>query len=253
MKTIIIIYLNNICIIAIQAHIFYEDLTFEVINKINNIPFRHDIFITTISENKKVYIEQILKKYSHADNYIIDVVENRGRDVLPFIIQMKNHIKKYKYICHIHSKKTMKYPLTGNLWRRYLYNNLLGSKDIISEILSDFENNDKLGLIFPKIYYKLLLFFNCEISKSNIKKMNYLIKQIYPHVKIIDRITEFPAGNMFWGRISAIYQIFNINIEKKFPKEFGQLDFTIMHAIERIWAYLTKLNGYYYRNIFKHS
>ena len=246
------LYENNK--VAIQVHIFYVDLIKDIISKINNIPVKFSLFISTTSKEKKNIIEKYIKKNSCKllYNYEILVLENKGRDVLPLIIQLKKIYHKYRFICHIHTKKSL-HSKMGDEWRNYLFNNLLGSKDIISEILTDFENNDKLGLIFPKIYYKLLLFFNCEISKSNIKKMNYLIKQIYPHVKIIDRITEFPAGNMFWGRISAIYQIFNINIEKKFPKEFGQLDFTIMHAIERIWAYLTKLNGYYYRNIFKHS
>ena len=250
------LYLNNICIIAIQAHIFYEDLTLEIINKINNIPFRHDLFITTISENKKVYIEQILKEYSHADNYIIDVVENKGRDVLPFIIQMKNHIKKYKYICHIHSKKTMKYPQTGNLWRRYLYNNLLGSKDIISEIIHDFEIKENLGFIFPDTYYNTIKgvknfeSIDFKYNKENINYINYVFEQMFRKFKFGEKLI-FPSGDMFWARIDAIHQIFKIKFTNKFPKELGQLNKTIMHAIERIWLYLVKLNGYYYKVIFK--
>ena len=61
---------------------------------------------------------------------------------------------------------------------------------------------------------------------------------------------EFPAGNMFWAKIQAIYQIFNIKI--LYPKELNQTNDTIMHGIERIWLYLVKLNGYYYKTIFKH-
>ena len=250
------LYLNNICIIAIQAHIFYEDLTFEVINKINNIPFRHDLFITTISESKKVYIEQIIKEYSHANNYIIDVVENRGRDVLPFIIQMKNHFKKYKYVCHIHSKKTMKYPRTGNLWRHYLYNNLLGNKDIISEIIHDFEIKENLGFVFPDTYYNTIKAvknfesIDFKYHKENINYINYVFEQMFRKFKFGKKLI-FPSGDMFWARIDAIHQIFKIKFTNKFPEELGQLNKTIMHAIERIWLYLVKLNGYYYKVIFK--
>ena len=32
----------------------------------------------------------------------IDIFENKGRDVLPFLNQLENKIKKYKYICHIY-------------------------------------------------------------------------------------------------------------------------------------------------------
>ena len=54
---------------------------------------------------------------------------------------------------------------------------------------------------------------------------------------------------MFWARIKAIYQIFNLRLE--FPDELGQTNETIMHAIERIWLYIVKLNGYSYKTIFK--
>ena len=56
---------------------------------------------------------------------------------------------------------------------------------------------------------------------------------------------------MFWAKVSAIHQIFRIRFKKKFPKELNQTNETIMHGIERIWLYLVKLNGYYYKTIFK--
>ena len=57
---------------------------------------------------------------------------------------------------------------------------------------------------------------------------------------------------MFWAKVNAIYQIFGIRFKKIFPKELNQINGTIMHGIERIWLYLVKLNGYYYKIIFKH-
>ena len=88
-----ILNLNDKCIIAIQAHVFYEDLIFEVINKTNNIPIKFDLFISTISFIKKKRIEKYVKEYSKANNYEIKIIENRGRDILPFITQMKFKIK----------------------------------------------------------------------------------------------------------------------------------------------------------------
>ena len=44
---------NNICFlintsqIAVQAHIYYENLINEVIEKVNNIPVKYDLYITT--------------------------------------------------------------------------------------------------------------------------------------------------------------------------------------------------------------
>ena len=250
------LYLKNICIIAIQAHIFFEDITYEIINKTNNIPVQFDLYVTTVSESKKLYIEQIIQKYSNASKYTINIVENKGRDVLPFITQMKNHYKKYKYICHIHTKKTQKFPITGNLWRKYLYNNLLGSKEIISEILYDFEINDNLGFVFPDTYYNIIKgvkdfeSINFKHHIENIEYINFVAERMLKNRKIGNRLI-FPSGDMFWAKIDSIHQIFEIKFIKMFPKEIGQLNKTIMHAIERIWLYLVKLNGYFFKTLFK--
>ena len=250
------LYLKNICVIAIQAHIFFEDITYEIINKTNNIPVQFDLYVTTVSESKKLYIEQIIQKYSNANKYTINIVENKGRDVLPFITQMKNHYKKYKYICHIHTKKTQKFPITGNLWRKYLYNNLLGSKEIISEILYDFEINDNLGFAFPDTYYNIIKgvkdfeSINFKHHIENIEYINFVAERMLKNRKIGNRLI-FPSGDMFWAKIDSIHQIFEIKFIKMFPKEIGQLNKTIMHAIERIWLYLVKLNGYFFKTLFK--
>ena len=236
-------------IIAIQAHIFYIDLLNEIIDKINNIPVKFDLFISTDSLYKKNNIQNYIKEYSKASNIDIKIIENKGRDVLPLLIQMRNVIKNYKYLCHIHTKKTM-YTNIGDDWRNYLLENLLGNEKIISEILSDFENNEKLGFIFPENYYKVFFQFGIQFINRNNKSI--IIHLLNFHKFRIGKKLEFPAGNMFWARVNAIYQIFNGKYENNLPIEIGQKDGTIMHGIERIWIYLVKLNGYYYNKIFKH-
>ena len=238
-------------LIAIQVHIFFIDLLEEIMDKINNMPVKFDLYITTTSENNKNIIEKYAKLKTKVNNYEILVVENRGRDVLPFILQMNRIYKNYKYFCHIHSKKTESDPIYGINWRHYLYDNLLGSEEIISEILYKFESSEKMGIIFPDIHFSVLR-FAYQISKNNLKFMNYLIKETFPGYKF-DTIQEFPAGNMFWGRVSAVYQIFEKldYISSYCPKERKQKDHTIMHAIERIWLVIAQFNGYKYTTILR--
>ena len=237
------------CQVAIQAHIFYKDLIVDIINKINNIPIKFDLFISTNSIEIKNIIKEYIAQNSRANHCEIIILNNKGRDVLPFLIQLKNNIKKYKYICHIHSKKSKTSPEIGFAWRNYLYQNLLGSERIVSEILSDFENNDKLGFIFPDTFYDIIIHKQI-LTKKTLKYMKFLLKRIFPKYKIGTKL-DFPAGNMFWAKTNSIYQIFEIDIEKMFDKENDQTNDTIMHGIERIWLYLVKLNGYYYKTIFK--
>ena len=168
---------------------------------------------------------------------------------------MKNVYKRYKYICHIHTKKSNHKSLLGANWRNYIYSNLIGNEIIVSEILFNFEQNKKLGFIFPEIYYDIIKDvydfdnINFPLNKPNKKYMNYLLNKIFRKFKIGEKL-DFPAGNMFWAKTKAIYQIFNVRL--RYPKELNQTNETIMHGIERIWLYLVKLNGYYYKIIFKH-
>ena len=241
--------LQNKCKVAIQAHIFYDDLIFDIINKTNNMPTLFDLYISTTSNETKDIIIEYVKKYSKATKYEIITINNKGRDVLPLLTQLKENIKRYKYICHLHSKKSKTSPDIGISWRNYLFNNLLGNLEIVSEILSDFENIDKLGFLFPETFCEVIK-HSLKLTKKNKKYMNYIIKKLFNNYKIGNQLF-FPAGNMFWARTKAIYQIFEFNFNRMFDKEKDQVNDTIMHGIERIWLYLVKLNGYYYKTIFK--
>ena len=245
---------NKKTLIALQIHVFYEDLLDEILKKINLIPLKYDLYISTTSEEKKVFIKKCLMK-STANKYEIQIFENQGRDVFPLIKQMKGKIKGYKYICHIHTKKSVHKKGLGTNWREYIYENLIGNKEIISEILYDFETYEKLGFIFPEAYYDIIKGLkdfeniNLALHIHNKKYITFLLKKIFGKYKFDEKIV-FPVGNMFWAKTKAIYQIFNLRL--KFPKELNQDNKTIMHAIERIWIYLVKLNGFYYKTIFKH-
>ena len=243
-------YLKSNIFVLIQVHVYYTDLIGEIINKTNNIPVPYDLYITTNSKDKKNIIEYYVKINSNANKYEILIIDNKGRDVIPFLIQLKNVIFKYKYLCHIHTKKHKRKTKLGNYWRQYMYENLLGNKNIIKQILSDFESHRNLGIIYPEHFYKIIK-FTTIITKKDLYYINKIFDILFPKIKNRpNNINNFPAGNMFWARTSAIYQIFNEQIIKLCPKELGQGDGTILHAIERFWIYLVKINGYYYKTIF---
>ena len=235
--------------ILIQAHIFYTELLQEILNKTNNIPIPFDLFITTDNEEKKVYIENYLKNLSKSNKFEILITQNKGRDVIPCLIQLKDILMKYKYFCHIHTKKHGPNKKLGKYWQNYLYENLLGNEYIINRILSDFENHNKLGIIFPEPF-----FFNIKKAYLHNYQNYYYLHKIFD-ILFPDRdiwagnIITFPVGNMFWARTKAVYQIFNNKIIQLAPEENGAVDNTIIHAIERIWIYLVKLNGFYYKSI----
>ena len=192
---------------------------------------------------------------SNHNRYEIKLFKNIGRDIYPFLTQMRSHFKYYKYICHLHTKKSIHKQLLGSNWSQYLYNNLIGKIEIISDIIYDFEYNKKIGIIFPEPYYEIIRDvdgfdnINFPLHKTNKNLMNDILNIIF-HKYVVGQKLIFPVGNMFWARTKAIYQIFKIKL--KYPKELNQTNGTIMHAIERLWVYLVKLNGYDYKIIFRH-
>jgi len=241
--------LMNNCLLAVQAHIFYIDLLNEIINKINNIPVKFDLYISTNTRKKVELIKTYTNKYSKANNVYVKFFENKGRDILPFLIQMGEVIHKYKYLCHLHSKKTWYSPKLGKNWRIYLFNNLLGTSEIISQILSDFENYDKLGFIFPQNYYENLK-YTMFVNPKDKEKMKYLFSKFIPGYTFSDKFFDFPAGDMFWARIKAIYQIFQIDLRHDIPNEKGPKN--ILYAIERFWLFIVKNNGYSYKKYYNY-
>ena len=241
--------LYNSCKISVQVHLYYEDLIEDIINKTNNIPVKFDLYITITSLEIKDELEKFIKIFSKANYYEILIVKNIGRDVLPFLNQIKTKFKFYKYICHIHTKKSLTAPEIGNLWRNYLYNNLLGNSTIVSEILHDFEKIENLGFIFPETFYGIIKHFYI-LTEETKNWMNFIADKILQNYKI-GELVNFPAGNMFWAKIGAISQIFTYDFSKYFPNEDNQTNDTIMHGIERIWLYLVKSNNFFYKVIFK--
>jgi lipopolysaccharide biosynthesis protein len=64
-------------------------------------------------------------------------------------------------------------------------------------------------------------------------------------ITLPDDITVFPACSMFWYRPEALAKLTSHSWNKTdFPEETGQIDGTIMHALERMLCFYTQQQGY---------
>lgn len=226
--------------ICLQIHIFYLDLLENIVTEINKIPYAFDCYISTDSTDKAEYIRNYFKSHSNDVNVIVEIYDNKGRDVYPLIAQMSKYVTKYKFICHMHTKKS-KIDIFGDNWREYLFGSLFGSKENIENILKNLEMNKGLGIVFPKPFQNLENAIhwglNKELAENVLQKLDIDIK--LPVNNIV-----FPVGNMFWARVDAVLPIFTNTLANNFPNEKGQADGTIAHAIERLWVYTAEYNGY---------
>lgn len=237
-------YFNDKTEIAVQAHIFYTDLAEEIIGELNKIPYKFDCYISTDTEEKAKMLQDIFQKLSKAENVYVEVFANRGRDMLPFVSQISKVLDKYKYICHIHSKKTLTNTV-GEEWRKYLFKNLFGSKENIVGIFDIFENTNT-GIIFPETFHAMITAVDWGSNFDNTEK---LLEKINIDIMLPENHLIFPVGNMFWAKTSAVRQIFeNCASAEDYALEAGQVDGTTAHAIERLWVYVAEYNGYTYTN-----
>ena len=233
--------------VAIHAHVFYEDLIGEIINNTNNMPVKYDLYISTDTYEKKQIIEKYVKENSKARYYEVMVFKNKGRDMLPLLHQMKFRVGSYKYLCHIHTIKANNTNF-GEAWRKYLLKNLLGSSDIISEILSMFETTKEIGFIYPDIFYKTVK-LPFILNRNSTPYMNFFLNKMFPGHKI-SKDFKFPIGNMFWARIKAVNQAFDFKYVSMMDKNQPE-DWNISsYGNEVMWLYIVKLNGYFFRTVF---
>lgn len=231
--------------IAVHIHMFYLETLNETIENLNKIPFKFDCFISTDTCEKADFIKSEFSSRCNCKKLIVEVLENRGRDVAPFIVQMSSRIDEYDYIGHFHSKMTVKAD-HGNDWREYIFRNMFGSEDFIKTLFKTLEDDSKLGIIFPVTFPPLE--YQAEWG-GNLRLVKRLLTALDVNVSL-PQDPIFPVGNMFWAKTEAVRQMFKIGLRlEDFPKESGQVNQTIAHAIERSWVYLAEEYGFHHKSI----
>lgn len=234
--------------IALVMHMYFPDLISECLEYANSMPKYADIYITTNTEEKKELIEKVFNVLPN--NVDIRVVPNRGRDVGPFLIESKDYIYQYDYICHTHDKKVSQVkPLSiGKSFSNKCFENTLSSLEYVDNIISLFEQNSRLGMVMPPPPNHSDYFFtlgkewgeNYEITCDLAKKLN--IKSPMSEKKEL----VCPIGSAFWARPEALRKIFDYpwNYDE-LPEEPVEADGTVLNAVERIYSYAAQDMGYY--------
>ncbi|MCL2864029.1 MAG: rhamnan synthesis F family protein [Lachnospiraceae bacterium] len=229
--------------IAIQIHMYFLDVIDEITAVLKTIPYPFDCFVTTDTEEKKLKIAEQFGVVCVDGVLQIDVFENRGRDVGPFLQQLSSRIGQYKYIAHLHTKKSCHTDF-GDDWRRYLFKNMFDSKENVAAILEQFEKDDTLGLVVPEIYPIVRGLLHWDDTKDAVCK---LLRTLGVDRELPKR-PMCPVGDIFWARVEAVRPLFEKGYtQKDFQEEDGQLNYTFAHVVERVWCYLVAGRGYRYQ------
>lgn len=217
---------------AIILHIHYTEVWVNICGYLRKIEDSHpfDLYVTVTS---KIAQDLVAKEYPDAH---IELVENRGRDILPFIHMLKKiENKNYMAVCKLHSKRSV-HLSNGDDTREEMLQSLVGSQDLVNNILSRFRSNPQLGLIAPA---KFLLNHNT----NNMKVNSLNVYRIADYLQVDFQYSLFPAGSMYWVSPKSLHPLLKIN-RTFFAAEAGMLDGMNEHAIERLICTLVQNNNY---------
>lgn len=244
--------------IVATAHIFYEDMTDELLDRLATLPSAYDLVVTTSDEAKAKAIRTIIDERADPaiSKYEVRVLpSNRGRDISAFYVGCGDILRDgdYDLVVKIHSKKTPQQgAAVGALFKRQQIDNLLNSPGYTANLVGLFQKEPGLGLVFPPmvhIGFPTLggaWFTNKELAKR-------LCADRGIQVPLDDLSPLAPFGSMFIARPEALRLLVTEGAEgtsyDDYSPEGEYADGTLAHTIERLPAYAAGELGFHTRTV----
>ncbi|MEO6091866.1 MAG: rhamnan synthesis F family protein [Novosphingobium sp.] len=204
----------------IHIHAFYPEVLEEMLDCFVGEAQQGRFFVTTTTPKNYDAARRSLDErgFGAAETVLI---ENKGRDIGPFLDHAVDHASDGDVICHVHTKKSPE--LTGGYgekWRKSLFGALL------TQTAVDAFADARLGLLFPDSSRSVGWGKNrpfCEKIAANLNQ------GLNPHPGPI------PAGNMFFARVEVARAMRDATGGMDWPREPVPYDGSVLHAIERMW------------------
>ncbi|KRA53559.1 hypothetical protein ASD77_02465 [Pseudoxanthomonas sp. Root65] len=218
------------------VHAWHVDVLTEILDTLKSGGLDWHLTVTT-TYDRAAEVRESLESSTFPFNLII--VENRGRDMLPFLIASEHLLANgVEVVLKLHTKKSL-HRWDGDAWRRDLLTKLV-SGDRAREAVLTMENNHHAGLIAPTGHILGLDYY----WGANERSVHSLARRTgLPPVDCHDG--RFVSGSMFWVRLAAIRPLLDAHIQpSEFEPEQGQVDGTLAHAFERIIQHCVISTGF---------
>ena len=223
----------------VHVHVFYVEMYYELKQKLSNLSnYKYDLFFTFVKEYPDVF-NDIHTSFPSAH---IEVVDNRGFDVGPFIYTLsKVNLDDYSYIIKLHTKRSLDSKNifsihSGGRWRNSLFN-FLNNESIFNSVVHRLENNPSIGM-----HGAANLIFNrySDPRKSHKVCEAYLKERNFPLISY-----RFVAGTMFMVRASLFKELLSLNNSLT---DFESPDLShegcqLAHIYERLFGYFVEKQG----------
>ena len=166
-------------------------------------------------------------------------LENRGRDILPFLRAMAA-TDDFEYGLKLHTKKSPQRE-DGAQWRAELLDSLLPPALGASAIVARMQADRRIGLVTPAGFCLSVRPWILGNAPGMHRVMSALGADFAESA--LDE-AFFAAGSMFWFRRSALVALADRALPELFEAEEGQFDGTIAHAMERLFPVEARRQGH---------
>ncbi|NTE67610.1 hypothetical protein G6M85_18555 [Agrobacterium tumefaciens] len=228
---------------CVYVHLHYIETWPEIKSALLQNAVDMDVVISVTAQDSN-FRNDVLTTFPNAR---IIHMENRGRDVGPFMELLKQGIfKNYDAVCKIHgklSRKNGKETISGHRIRRYTLACLLAN-GAGTHVLKSFSENPELGLLGPR---NLSLPLKGKPVSQYIKNELGHMREVFKRADVTfdPQDTQFFVGTMFWFRPAAFKLLERANIGlKDFQPENGAKKGTLQHGLERTFSAIAKQAGY---------
>ena len=229
--------------IGVVAHFFYAQQAQEIVGLLKNIPFKFDLYVSSSPIAHKA-IQSLLTEAFPDQQVTIRIVENRGFDIAPFVCEFKDYYASYDLVLKIHTKRSLHAKWLKD-WGEYLLKNMVGSTDIVQSIIKMFQDDEKLGIVYPEIIPPFKEFLIRDPWQENWPLCCDLSSRLGLSIRK-NQQPDFPAGSMFWFRPKSLEPLFKLGLTvSDFPGGRRiRRNRTLAHAIERLFVLIAEKQGF---------
>ena len=221
-----------------HAHVYHSELVPEIAARLSRLPPDSVIFVTASDDaaTSGGHVLQAIER--HIPRATIVRVPNRGRDIWPFMMLLREGaFHDLDVVLKVHTKTSANLqpaPIAGAAWRRRMLFELMGSGPALRAIIERFAQAPDVGLIGPAgLRLPSYLLSEREALGANASTMDLLARR----AGISTVGADFFAGSMFWVRPRALEPLLKLDLSAAdFPVEQGQTDATLQHALERLFV-----------------
>jgi lipopolysaccharide biosynthesis protein len=237
---------------AVLLYLYDTTLWLEYKKLLEPIKSEIDLFLALSSDNFCQNNTLIAQEASESFNCTISILPNKGVDIGPFLLQIKElDVNKYPYFIKLHGKKSLWGVHKNISWRSLLVHSLIGNKQIFNKNLELLNSNCAIGTIG-----NTGLLLSREKEGFNTELIFHILHN-YLHIpleQIARHDLSFLAGSIFMSRTEIFKQYFTNDIIDSIYTILPEgaisdsVEGKLPHSLERIFGYIVNFSNLQFAN-----